>query len=67
MPFFIRVVEEHMHTGTWKLQKTQLVSQGFDLDKTGADRIYYIDHTHKTYSHLTPVEIDSIKKGMLKL
>lgn len=51
-PLFLRHLDEAVVTGTFKQQKFDLMSQGFDLSKV-TDPLYFLDTERKTYTPLT--------------
>jgi hypothetical protein len=65
-PAFLRVVENLEVTGTYKLKKTELQRQGFDLAQV-KDPLYYRDEKGKTYAKLTPQVLASIQEQKLRI
>ncbi|GMR46669.1 hypothetical protein PMAYCL1PPCAC_16864, partial [Pristionchus mayeri] len=54
IPLFIRVCKELDKTGTYKLRKTDLQKDGFDLAKLNSDPIFFFNAAEKQYVPLTP-------------
>ncbi|GMT31357.1 hypothetical protein PFISCL1PPCAC_22654 [Pristionchus fissidentatus] len=54
IPVFIRICTEVEKTGTYKLKKTDLQKDGFDLSKVNNDSIYFFNAAEKKYIELTP-------------
>ncbi|XP_004586433.2 long-chain fatty acid transport protein 6 [Ochotona princeps] len=65
-PRFLRIQEKMETTGTFKLQKLQLVEEGFDPLKI-SDPLYFMDNLKKSYIPLTKELYDQILLGEIKL
>uniref|UniRef100_A0A8C5L822 long-chain-fatty-acid--CoA ligase n=1 Tax=Jaculus jaculus TaxID=51337 RepID=A0A8C5L822_JACJA len=65
-PRFLRIQEKMETTGTFKLQKAQLVEEGFSLLKI-SDPLYFMDNLKKSYVSLTKEIYDQIMSGEIKL
>ena len=52
VPAFVRLSAKINTTGTHKLQKFNLQSEGFDLSKCGQDRLFYLDVATRQYKIL---------------
>ncbi|XP_014446683.1 long-chain fatty acid transport protein 6 isoform X2 [Tupaia chinensis] len=65
-PRFLRVQEKMETTGTFKLQKFQLVEEGFNPLKI-SDPLYFMDSVKKSYVPLTKELYDKIMLGEVKL
>ena len=52
VPAFVRLSPKVHTTGTHKLKKFNLQSEGFDLSKCGQDRLFYLDVTSRQYKTL---------------
>uniref|UniRef100_A0A0N5B621 Very long-chain fatty acid transport protein n=1 Tax=Strongyloides papillosus TaxID=174720 RepID=A0A0N5B621_STREA len=63
VPVFLRICKEVEQTGTFKLKKTELKKEGFDLEKCNGDPIYYMDWSTKSYTLLTPEMQKNIETG----
>ncbi len=59
-PFFIR-------TGTFKLKKTKLQEEGYDLSKLGEDPAFVMDHKAGRFVRLTEQIVRDINQGKMKL
>uniref|UniRef100_A0A913IBI0 Very long-chain fatty acid transport protein n=1 Tax=Strongyloides stercoralis TaxID=6248 RepID=A0A913IBI0_STRER len=64
VPIFIRICKEVEQTGTFKLKKTTLQKEGFDLQKCKGDQLYYMDWSTKSYTLLTPEMQKNIETGI---
>ncbi|PAV84489.1 hypothetical protein WR25_18296 [Diploscapter pachys] len=53
VPLFIRLCKTVDRTGTFKLKKTDLQKQGYDLSKCNGDSVYYWNTANKAYEPLT--------------
>uniref|UniRef100_A0A914WR34 Very long-chain fatty acid transport protein n=1 Tax=Plectus sambesii TaxID=2011161 RepID=A0A914WR34_9BILA len=62
-PVFIRLCQKVELTGTFKLVKTNLQKDGFNLAKCGGDKVYYWDSATKKYLCLDRNLFDQIEKG----
>uniref|UniRef100_A0A4W5KU27 AMP-binding enzyme C-terminal domain-containing protein n=1 Tax=Hucho hucho TaxID=62062 RepID=A0A4W5KU27_9TELE len=65
-PLFIRLQESMEMTGTFKLQKFNLVESGFN-PSTICDPLYFLDCSEKSYVPLTDTLYGSILAGERKL
>lgn len=65
-PMFVRVSETMETTGTFKLKKGELTSDGFDPDKV-RDPIFFRDPEKNTYVRLTAELFEQLKNGKLRL
>ncbi|XP_057592002.1 long-chain fatty acid transport protein 6 isoform X2 [Hippopotamus amphibius kiboko] len=65
-PRFLRIQEKMETTGTFKLQKFQLVEEGFSPLKI-SDPLYFMDNLKKSYIPLTKEIYDQIILGEIKL
>lgn len=66
LPLFVRVTEHIETTGTFKLQKTKLVKEGYDINVV-SDPIYFLDTKAKKYVKLTPELYGKIQSGQVRL
>lgn len=65
-PAFLRVVNNLEVTGTYKLKKTELQRQAFDLAQV-RDPLYYRDEKRKAYAKLTPEVLASIQEQKMRI
>ncbi|XP_021121898.1 long-chain fatty acid transport protein 6 isoform X2 [Heterocephalus glaber] len=65
-PRFLRIQEKMETTGTFKLQKVQLVEEGFNPLKI-SDPLYFMDNLEKSYVPLTQELYEQIILGEVKL
>uniref|UniRef100_A0A665X0F9 Very long-chain fatty acid transport protein n=1 Tax=Echeneis naucrates TaxID=173247 RepID=A0A665X0F9_ECHNA len=65
-PVFLRFLPEVSKTGTFKFQKTELRSDGFD-PSTVSDRLYFLDSSRGCYRQLNEEIYHSIVSGNHKL
>lgn len=65
-PRFIRVQKELQMTSTYKQQKTDLVREGFDVEKI-QDPLYYLNLSTKTYLPLDQTVYSRIMAGKVPL
>ncbi|XP_038407988.1 long-chain fatty acid transport protein 6 isoform X2 [Canis lupus familiaris] len=65
-PRFLRIQEKMETTGTFKLQKFQLVEEGFSPLKI-SDPLYFMDNLKKSYIPLTKELYNQIMLGEIKL
>ncbi|XP_006013010.1 long-chain fatty acid transport protein 6 [Latimeria chalumnae] len=65
-PYFIRVQDSMDTTATFKLQKVQLVEEGFDLSVI-CEPLYFLDGTEKSYIPLTKQIYNDILSGQKRL
>ncbi len=63
LPLLIRLVKDVEHTGTFKVKKSKLVEQGYDLSKCENDTVYYFDTREKMYKVLDNVILEEITSG----
>lgn len=66
-PLFLRVDRDLEVTGTFKLKKVALKSQGFDPKLCENAALYVIDHKLKTYTPITIKLNQEIKSGKYRL
>ena len=64
-PLFIRLVDEIEYTGTFKVKKTKLTEEGFNVDLI-KDKVYYFDVKQKNYSELTMEIYKKILSGNVR-
>ncbi|CAI4227376.1 unnamed protein product [Auanema sp. JU1783] len=64
IPCFVRMCKEVDRTGTFKLKKTDLQKQGFDLLKCNGDHVYYWDASLKRYRELDEKKQKDIETGV---
>lgn len=64
-PIFIRVLKELPMTGTFKMKKVDLVTMGFDVNRT-TDPIYFL-HADGKYKPFTQQEYEDVMKGRIRL
>lgn len=64
-PMFVRLTDNIEYTGTFKIKKTKLVEEGYNLDVV-TDKVYYLEG-NKAYKELTPVIYDKIKKSVFRI
>ncbi|EXJ54674.1 hypothetical protein A1O7_10015 [Cladophialophora yegresii CBS 114405] len=71
VPIFLRVVPQLEYTGTMKLQKGRLRSEGVDLDKieksAPADRMYWLPPNGTKYEVFGRKEWEELKAGKVRL
>ncbi|KEF55314.1 uncharacterized protein A1O9_08968 [Exophiala aquamarina CBS 119918] len=71
VPIFVRVVPQLEYTGTMKLQKGRLRSEGIDIQKiqvsSPEDRVYWLPPGAKQYVPYGPAEWEDVKSGRVKL
>lgn len=65
-PAFLRIVKELDMTGTYKLKKKSLQSEGFDPDKI-TDKLYFLDHKLVKYVPLVKELFTNIVEGRVRL
>ncbi|KAJ8921036.1 hypothetical protein NQ315_015832, partial [Exocentrus adspersus] len=65
-PIFIRILRKIDLTGTYKLKKNDLQSEGFDPSKI-SDNIYYLESSTGVYGKLTPEIYDKINDGSVRV
>ena len=66
IPVFIRLIEQPDLTGTFKLQKTRLKSEGFNLERI-SDDIYMLDPSQKMYVPFTQELYQQLANGTIRL
>lgn len=66
VPIFLRVMESVPLTGTFKLKKTDLQKEGFDIDLI-KDRVYTYDPKNVTYVELNREKYEEIVAGNVRL
>ncbi|MBI3993075.1 MAG: long-chain-acyl-CoA synthetase, partial [Candidatus Lambdaproteobacteria bacterium] len=64
-PAFVRLISEMELTGTFKMKKTDLKSQGYDPSMI-SEPVYYRDDAARTYSPLDPVKARGIHEGAIR-
>lgn len=64
-PLFIRFLKELPMTGTFKMKKVDLVTMGFDVNRT-EDPIYFI-RSDGQYRPLTKQDYNAIMSGAIRL
>lgn len=64
IPVFIRLCKEVDRTGTFKLKKTDLQKQGYDLVACKGDKIFYWVASEKSYKPLTEKMQQEIDSGV---
>lgn len=68
VPLFLRVTPELEYTGTLKIQKGRLKSEGVDPDKiTGSDRIYWLPPSSERYLPFGRKDWEAIKDRSVRL
>lgn len=71
VPIFIRVVPALEYTGTMKMQKGRLRSEGIDVakikDSSPDDRVFWLPPNAKKYVPYGPEEWEDVKAGRVKL
>lgn len=65
-PLFVRIIEKVPLTGTYKLKKKDLQTDGFNIN-TVKDPIYFYDSRIKKFSLLTSALYNDICNGIIKL
>ena len=66
IPLFLRIIESVELTGTFKLKKTTLRQEGFNIEKI-QDKLYMFDAKNITYAELTEDIYDDIMTGKVRL
>jgi acyl-CoA synthetase (AMP-forming)/AMP-acid ligase II len=51
-PLFIRLLSDIEYTGTFKIKKTTLADEGFNLSKIKSDSIFYFDVKEQNYKQM---------------
>ncbi|KAI0468792.1 fatty-acyl-CoA synthase [Xylaria cf. heliscus] len=70
VPLFLRITKSLDYTGTHKLQKQKLRSEGIDLAairKSGDDRMYWLPPGSEAYVPFEQKDLDSIKASQVRL
>lgn len=68
VPLFLRVTPALEYTGTMKIQKGRLKSEGVDLDKvTGDDKLYWLPPNGDRYQPFGRKEWEGIKNRSVRL
>ncbi|KAI1190722.1 fatty-acyl-CoA synthase [Nemania serpens] len=70
VPLFLRVTKNMEYTGTHKLQKQKLRSEGIELaaiEASGDDQMYWLPQGSETYVPFTQKDLDEIKAGGVRL
>lgn len=65
-PLFVRTVDRCEMTGTFKLKKTQLQREGFDVNKI-KDAVYFLDAKSDKYVPLTGALYNDISAGKVRV
>lgn len=65
-PMFLRIVHGVDLTGTFKLQKTKLRNEGFDIGVV-EDQLFYFDGKEKTYLALDEIKYEQIIRGEIRM
>ena len=65
-PMFLRIVHNVDITGTFKLQKNKLKSEGFDIGLV-EDQLYYFDSREKLYMVLDEVKYEQIIRSEIRM
>ena len=58
-PLFLRFIDEIELTGTYKVKKTKLRNEGFDINQV-KDKMFYKGPKDKMYKPLTRADYDNI-------
>uniref|UniRef100_A0AC34F409 Uncharacterized protein n=1 Tax=Panagrolaimus sp. ES5 TaxID=591445 RepID=A0AC34F409_9BILA len=64
IPVFLRILQTIDKTGTFKLKKTALQKDGFDLKKCNGDKIYYWESSEKQYKLMDEKMQEDIESGI---
>ncbi|KAI0402454.1 fatty-acyl-CoA synthase [Xylaria palmicola] len=70
VPLFLRITKSLAYTGTHKLQKQKLRSEGIELAAiraSGDDRMYWLPPGRNTYVPFSEKDLDNIKAGRVRL
>lgn len=70
VPLFLRITKNLEYTGTHKLQKQKLRSEGIELatiEASGDDQMYWLPPDSKIYVPFTQKDLDDIKAGRVRL
>ena len=65
-PLFVRFIKEADTTGTFKLKKTTLRDEGFNVNVV-KDKIFFLDPSSRSYVLLTPESHQDIMQGRVRL
>ena len=65
-PMFLRIVHSVDLTGTFKLQKTKLRNEGFDIGVI-EDQLFYFDSREKMYLTLNENKYEQIIRGEIRM
>lgn len=66
IPIFLRVVDSISLTGTFKLKKTDLQKEGYNINEI-KDKVYILDPKEVNYVELTETIYNDVITGKLKL
>ena len=66
VPLFIRLSDSMAITGTFKLKKTQVRDEGYDLERV-SDPVFFLHPTSRQYVRLTEELVQQINEGKLRL
>ena len=66
IPLFVRVMTAVPLTGTFKLKKTDLQQDGFNIQKI-KDKLFLYDAKNVTYVQLSNEKYDDIMSGKIRL
>lgn len=66
VPLFVRLIEEADMTGTFKLQKGRLRSEGFDLERVDGP-VFFLHPSHKSYVRLTKELVEELEAGRIRV
>jgi acyl-CoA synthetase (AMP-forming)/AMP-acid ligase II len=71
VPLFLRITKSLDYTGTHKMQKQKLRSEGIDLaairESSSEDRMYWLPPGSSTYVPFTEKDLEELKAGRVKL
>lgn len=67
VPVLLRIMDSIPLTGTYKMKKTDLQREGFDIEKIKDHKLYYYNAKNSEYVPLTEEIFDDIMKAKLKL
>lgn len=65
-PMFLRIVHSVDLTGTFKLQKSKLRNEGFNIGVI-EDQLFYFDSKEKTYLALDEIKYEQIIRGEIRI
>jgi len=63
IPVFLRICKEVDKTGTFKLKKTVLQKEGFDIERCKGDPIYYWESSERKYKPMDRQMQEAIESG----